>query len=370
MNRVRKMSGLLIALALMLIVASCGGNGGNQASPSPSGSSSGSPPASAAEPTPTSSASPSASETTGKLTKVRFSEVIRSIFYAPHYVAMSQGFFEKQGLEIDMNTAQGSDKGAAALIAGTADISLVGPETAIYIYNQKGEKTLKVFYQMTMKDGSFLLSRKPVDSFQWSDLAGKKVIGWRPGSAPQMVLASMLQREKVEGTDVVTNIASTAMAGAFASGQGDYIQLYEPVASTLIQQGKAYYAASLGDFGSYPETSYVATSDYIAQHPDIIQKFVNAVAEGTQWLNTASDDDIVKALKPFFDGTPDDIILQSIKRYKEQGTWPTAPELTAESFETLQNVLIANGVLKSEEKLSDLSAVADMSFVGKIGQGG
>lgn len=371
MNRVRSAALLLIALATVLVLASCGGNGGSQtstpsASASPSGSAAGTP---SAEPSPTSSAT-SAPSDTQELTKVRFSEVIRSIFYAPHYVAMSQGFFAKQGLEIDMNTAQGSDKGAAALIAGTADISLVGPETAIYIYNQKGEKTLKVFYQMTMKDGSFLLSREPVNSFKWSDLAGKKIIGWRPGSAPQMVLNSMLAKEKVEGADVVTNIAATAMAGAFASGQGDYIQLYEPVASTLIQQGKAYYAASLADFGPYPETSYVATSDYIAKHPDIIRKFTNAVAEGTQWLNTASDDEIVKALKPFFDGTPDDILLQSIKRYKEQETWPTSPLLTSDAFETLQNVLIENGVLKAGEKLGDLSAIADMSFASAIGKEG
>ncbi|WP_051318121.1 ABC transporter substrate-binding protein [Cohnella thermotolerans] len=358
MVKTRSLTGWLAAILLMFVLASCGGNGANSASSPPAASPSG-------------SASPSASETPRELEKVRFSEVIRSIFYAPHYVAMSQGFFEKQGLTVDMNTAQGSDKGAAALIAGTADVSLIGPETTIYIYNQNGDKKLKAFYQLTLKDGSFLLSRDKADSFQWSDLKGKTVIGWRPGSSPQMVLNSLLAKEKIEGVNVVTNIASTAMAGAFASGQGDFIQLFEPVASTLIKEGKAYYAASLGEaFGSYPETSYVATSDYIEKHPDVIQKFVNAVAEGTQWLNTASDEDIVKALKPFFDGTPDDIILESIRRYKDQDTWPAKPELTAESFETLQNVLTENGVLKPEEKLSDLSVVADMSFVGKIGQAG
>ncbi|RKP44278.1 ABC transporter substrate-binding protein [Cohnella endophytica] len=304
-----------------------------------------------------------------ELTAVKFSEVIRSIFYAPHYVAMSQGFFKAQGLNVDMNTAQGSDKGAAALIAGTADISLIGPETTIYVYNQKGGKTLKVFHQLTSKDGSFLLSREKLDNFKWSDLEGKTVIGWRPGSSPQMVLNSTLTKEKTSGVNVVTNIASTAMAGAFASGQGDFIQLFEPVASTLVKEGKAYYAASLGDtFGAYPETSYVATSDYIKAHQDVIRKFSNAVAEGTKWLNSASDDDIVKALKPYFDATPDDIILQSVQNYKKQGTWSTDPELTQEQFDTLQNVLVENGVLKAEDKVTKMDAVVDMSFVGNIGK--
>jgi len=305
----------------------------------------------------------------GELTTVKFSEVIRSIFYAPHYVAMSEGFFEDEGLNVDMNTAQGSDKGAAALIAGTADISLVGPETTIYIYNQKGEKTLKVFHQLTAKDGSFLLSREKIDDFKWSDLSGKTVIGWRPGSAPQMIMNSTLIKEGVQGVNVVTNIASPAMAGAFTSGQGDYIQLFEPVASTLVQEGKAYYVASLGEaFGPFPETSYVATSDYIEKNPEIIQKFANAVAKGAEWLNTASDDEIAAALTPFFEGTSKELILQSVERYKSQGTWPTTPVLSPEQFETLQSVLVENGVLKAEEKIADMDAVVDMTFANKIGE--
>ncbi|TLS53606.1 ABC transporter substrate-binding protein [Paenibacillus antri] len=297
---------------------------------------------------------------------VRFSEVIRSIFYAPHYAAMSQGFFEEEGIVVDMNTAQGSDKGAAALIAGVADISLVGPETAIYIYNQKGDKTLKIFHQLTMKDGSFLLSREKLDSFEWSDLEGKSVLGWRPGSAPQMVMNSKLIQENI-AAEVITNVASPAMAGAFASGQGDFIQLFEPVASTLEKEGKAYYVASMGEsFGAFPETSYVATSDYIRDNPEVVQGFVNAVAKGAAWLKTASKEDISAALMPFFEGTPEDLILQSVERYMAQDTWPAKPELTPEAFETLQSVLIENGVLKPEEKIADMGEVVDMTFVNAM----
>ena len=300
---------------------------------------------------------------------VKFSEVIRSIFYAPHYVAMSQGFFEDEGLNVDMNTAQGSDKGAAALIAGTADISLVGPETTIYIFNQKGDKTLKVFHQLTAKDGSFLLSREKLDDFKWSDLNGKTILGWRPGSAPQMVMNSTLIQEGTEGANVITNIASPALAGAFTSGQGDFIQLFEPVASTLVQEGEAHYVASLGEaFGDFPETSYVATSDYIKNNPGVIQSFVNAVAKGAEWLNTASDDEIAEALSPFFEGTSKELILQSVNRYKDQGTWPTHPELTQEQFDTLQNVLVENGVLKDAERVANMNDIVDMSFVHKLGK--
>ncbi|MFS0723554.1 ABC transporter substrate-binding protein [Paenibacillus sp. 1P07SE] len=344
-------------LCLMLMIAACGTNNEPQASPPPASAEEGA----AAEENRTETEAPA------EVVTVKFSEVIRSIFYAPHYVAIGQGFFEEEGLEIDMNTAQGSDKGAAALIAGTADISLVGPETAIYIYNQEGDNKIKIFHQLTMKDGSFLLSREPIEDFSWSDLEGKTVIGWRPGSAPQMVMNSQLLREGVTGADVVTNLASPAMAGAFASGQGDFIQLFEPVASTLELEGAAHYVASIGEmYGNFPETSYVATGDYIASNPEVVERFVRAVTKGTAWLMTAGDDEIAEVLMPFFEGTPKEVVIQSVNRYKAQDTWSEKPELTQEMFDILQDVLVENGVLKEEERITEMSDVVDMSFVNQL----
>lgn len=346
---------LLMLVCLMLIAAACGANNEPQTSP---------PPAGAAEGNVTNEAPP---EPPAEKVTVKFSEVIRSIFYAPHYVAIGQGFFEEEGLEIDMNTAQGSDKGAAALIAGTADISLVGPETAIYIYNQEGDNKIKIFHQLTMKDGSFLLSREPAQDFAWSELEGKTVISWRPGSAPQMVMNSQLLQEGVEGVDVVTNLAAPAMAGAFASGQGDYIQLFEPVASTLELEGAAHYVASMGEmYGDFPETSYVATGDYLERHPEVVERFVRAVTKGTAWLMTASDDEIAEVLMPFFEGTSKEVVIQAVNRYKTQDTWSEKPELTQDMFDILQDVLVENGVLKEEERIAEMSDVVDMTFVNKL----
>ncbi len=294
--------------------------------------------------------------------KVRFSEVIRSIFYAPHYVAMEKGFFEEEGIEVDMVTAQGSDKGAAALLAGTADISLIGPETTIFIFNQNGDKVLKVFHQLTSTDGSFLMSRNRIEDFTWSDLEGKTVLGWRPGSAPQVVFNSLLLMNQVKDVEVITNIAAPALPGAFISGQGDFIQVFEPIASKLEKDGTAFFLTSLGkEIGNFPETSYVAEAKYLKENPSIVQSWVRAVSKAAQWINDSSSEEAAKALLPYFEGASQDSIIQSVERYKAQDTWPTNPELTQAQFATLQQVLIDNDLLEVDQKV-DFEDIADMTF--------
>jgi NitT/TauT family transport system substrate-binding protein len=305
----------------------------------------------------------------GKPETVRYSEVIRSIFYAPQYLAMEKGFFKEEGIIVDSTTAQGSDKGAAALLAGSADVALIGPETTIYIFNQNGGKTLKVFHQLTTSDGSFLMSREKKSDFKWSDLQGKQVIGWRPGSAPQMVLSTVLKENKVTGADVVTNIASTAMVGAFTSGKGDYIQVYEPNVSILEDQGKAFVVASLGEAKKdFPETSFVATSDYIKKNPQLIEKWVRAVTKATQWIISTDSNEVAKMLLPYFEGSTQDQIKKSVDRYKKQNTWIANPELKQSQFDNLQNVLVDNGTLKAEQKVT-IDDIYDGTFAKQVGKG-
>lgn len=293
-----------------------------------------------------------------KLKEVRFSEVIRSIFYAPHYIAIAKGYFREEGLKVDMVTSQGSDKGAAALLAGTADISLVGPESAVFIFNQHGKQSLKVFYQLTATDGSFLMARNPKSTFQWSDLSGQAVVSWRPGSSPEMVMSQVLKKNQVGKTQLITNIASTAMVGAFDSGKGEYIQVFEPLASMLEQSGKAKLVASMGDaIGSYPETSYVATDEFIKNNPEIIQKWSNAVYKATKWLNEHSPEEAAAVLEPYFQGTSKALIQKSVERYAKQNSWAQNPVLDQAQLGKLQDIMVDSGILKSGQKVKHADIV-------------
>ncbi len=161
--------------------------------------------------------------TSGGLVTVRLNEVTRSVFYAPMYIAMSQGYFKENGIEIDLQTGQGADKTMQAVMSKSADIGFCGPEQTIYINNQGREDYPILFAQLTQKDGSFLVGRTKEDNFSWQNIKGKKIIGGRPGGVPEMAFEYAMKQNNINPkTDVnmVTNIDFAATAGAF----GRYIK--------------------------------------------------------------------------------------------------------------------------------------------------
>ncbi|MEQ2130158.1 ABC transporter substrate-binding protein [Caldanaerobacter subterraneus KAk] len=287
-----------------------------------------------------------------KLTKINFVETVHSIFYAPYYVAVSQGFFKEEGLELVITTAQGSDKAATAVLSGTADIGLQGPETTVYVLLEGRDDYLINFGQLTRKDGSFLLGKKPEPDFKWENLRGKKVIGGRPGSMPEMTLEYVLKQHGLDpkkDLTLITNLQFTAAAGAFMSSDADYVALFEPTASMVEKQGGGYIVASVGASShEVPYTTFNAKKSYIEKHPDIIQKFVNAVYKGMLWVDCHSPKEVAEAIKPFFPDADVDLMATAIERYKNQNTWGTTLKMKAEDFDFLQTILLDSGVKKEK----------------------
>jgi NitT/TauT family transport system substrate-binding protein len=297
--------------------------------------------------------------------QVRFTAVIHSIFYAPQYVAQAKGFFADEGLELTASTAQGSDKGVAALLAGTADIALVGPETTVFVHNQDSPVKVKLFAQLTARDGSFLLARAPMPDFDWSQLRGKTVIGWRVGSMPQMVAAATLKQHGLTpGTDVtyISNLAAPAMAGAFQSGQGDFIQVYEPVVSQLEQAGAAHVVAYFGQaYGAVPVTGYVATDRYIEEHPAVIAAYTRAVYRAMRYLRETDPALVAKEVAELFPGTDVDLLAAALGRYRDAGAWQETPVMAPADFAKLQALMVAEGVLAAGKE-APFDAIATNRF--------
>lgn len=284
-----------------------------------------------------------------QLTKVKLSEVTHSIFYAPQYVAMSKGFFKEEGLDVELANGQGADKVMTAVLAGQVDIGFAGPEASVYVYNEGKEDNSVVFAQLTNGDGTFLMGRSPDPDFQWSDLQGKTVIGGRKGGMPAIVLQYVLGKQGLTvGKDVYidTTMQFAAMPGAFIGGQGDYVIIFEPTASSLEKEGKAYIVASLGkESGEVPYTAYFAKKSFIEKNPVLIQKFTNAIYKGQRWVAAHTPEEIAMAVKLQFPEENDAILVSAIKRYQEQNSWKTDPVLQEKDFYLLQQIIQDAGEL-------------------------
>ena len=300
------------------------------------------------------------------LRRIVLNEVTRSVFYAPLYVAASQGFFEDEGLDIEIVTGGSSDASMTALLAGEADFALMGPETGVYVINEGKTEHPVIIGQLTKRDGSFLLGREPVDNFSWDMLRGKSVIGGRVGGMPYMTLMYVLNKHGLtpgEDVDVINNIQFNLMGGAFTSGAGDFVTLFEPTATQFQNEGAGYIAANIGlESGEVPYTTFMTSPDTVKNDPELIMKFIRAIAKAQDWVRTASDNEIAKAMQPYFPDTAVETLEIVAKSYRETDSWMQTPVMTEEAFERLLDIIDFNGQLTERV---DFKELVDNSFAEK-----
>mgnify|MGYP000476493736 FL=1 len=293
------------------------------------------------------------------LTTINLAEVSHTIFYAPQYAAIQNGYFEEEGMEINLILTPGADKVAAALLSKDADIGLSGSEATIYVYNGGEQDYLKTFAQLTQKDGSFLVSRTPIENFTLEDLRGKTVIGGRRGGMPEMTFEYVLRQNGMDPkTDLTidTSVEFAAMGGAFIGGDDDFVTLFEPTALEVEQQGYGYVVASIGELGGVvPYTSYSARISFIEENPDLIAGFNRAVQKGLDYVHSHSDEEVAKTILSFFPDTSLNNLTEVVGRYREINAWPTTTSFTEESFNHLQDIMIDAGELEEKVPYSELS---------------
>ena len=298
---------------------------------------------------------------------VRLSEVTHSVFYAPQYVALEQGFFADEGLNIELTNGGGADKVMTAVLTGQADIGLAGPEACIYVYNQGKDDYPVVFGQLTKRDGSFLVGREDVP-FSWELLRGRTVIGGRAGGVPEMTLEYVMrQNGVVPGTDatVDTTVQFNMMAGAFTGGNGDYVTLFEPTATEVEQAGKGYILCSIGqESGEIPYTAYFANRSYVEANPETVQGFVNAMALAQQWVAEHTDRQVAEAICDQFPDTDLDVLERVCARHREIDAWNRTPVMEQQALERLETVMTQAGELTPDQWV-DFDGLVDNRFAQK-----
>jgi len=281
--------------------------------------------------------------------KVRIGEVTRSIFYAPEYVAIEKGFFEEEGLDVELTTTWGGDKTMTALLSNSIDVALVGSETSIYVYAQEANDPVINFAQLTQTDGTFLVSREKIENFSWDQLKGSTFLGQRKGGMPQMVGEYVLKQHGIDpqnDLNLIQNIDFANIASAFASGTGDFVQLFEPTASVFELEGKGHIVASFGtESGMVPYTTFMSKDSYMTENQDAIEKFTRAIYKAQQWVEEHSSKEIAEVILPYFEDTDVSLVETVVERYKSQGSFAKNPLLDQEEWENLQNIMDEAGEL-------------------------
>ena len=293
-----------------------------------------------------------------KLEKITLAEVAHTVFYAPMYVAIEEGYFEDVGIDIDLILTSGADKVTAAVLSGDAQIGFSGSEATIYVYNGGEKDYLKTFAQLTQKDGSFIVSREKIDNFKLSDLKGKTVIGGRAGGMPEMTFEYALKQNGIDprkDLDIDTSVAFPAMGGAFISGQGDFVTLFEPTASQVEKQGYGYVVESVGKLGgNVPYTSFSARKSYLKEHDELIKNFDKAIQKGLDYVHKNSDRKVALSIINQFPDSKVSELEDAIKRYRENDTWPKTTKFSKESFDHLQDIMIDYGEITKKVPYSKL----------------
>lgn len=291
-------------------------------------------------------------------TNIKLAEVTRSIFYAPQYVALEKGFFEEEGLEVDLQTTWGGDTTMTALLSDGADIALVGSETSMYVYAQDSKDYAINFAQLTQTDGTFLVAKEADEDFSWEDLKDSTFLGQRVGGMPQMVGEYVLKENGVDphgDLNLEQNIDFANIAGAFASGDYDYVQLFEPTASVFEAEGQGHIVASFGEeSGVVPYTVFMAKQSFIEEEDDAIEAFTRAIYKAQQWVKENSAEEIAEVIAPYFEETEIEMLTSSIDRYKSQGSFATDPILDEEEWDNLQGIIEEAGELPENVPYEDL----------------
>ena len=292
-----------------------------------------------------------------KLQKIVVSEVTHSAFYTPWYVAIEEGYFEDEGLDIDVVLTSGANNVVAAVLSNDVNIGLCGPEATIYVYNEGEKDYIQTFSGLTKRDGQFIVSRKKIDNFTMKDMVGKEVLAGRVGGMPELNFLNALKNSNVDKKDVNINttVDFASLSGSFIGGTGDFVNLFEPNATMLEKMGFGYVVGSVGELsGEVPYTAFNARKSYIENNQNVIKKFVKAINKGLKYVSDNSSEKIANAIINQFPDTSINDLISIIDRYKDADSWLSTTNISKESFVNLEDIMIESNQLKEYVNYEDL----------------
>lgn len=301
---------------------------------------------------------------------IKLNEVTHSIFYAPLYVAINNGYFEEEGITIELTNGGGADSTMTAILSGDADIGLMGPEAAIYVVAGEAQNKPVVFGQLTKRDGSFIVAKKADENFNWSKLIDSTIIGGRKGGVPAMTLEYCIKQSNLEiGTNagqvnLRTDVAFNLTASVFDSTDAQYCTLFEPNATQLCNEKGYHIVESVGRLsGEVPYTAFAAKQSFLKNNREQAKKFLKCVVKGYRFLTTATPQQIATAIAPSFTGVSNDDLVSAINSYIAIDAWMSTPVMQESAYNKLLDIIDGAGELPKRVPFAD---VVDNSIATEV----
>ena len=282
------------------------------------------------------------------LKKIKVAEVTHSIFYAPQYLADSLGYFKDEGLDVEFVLTPGADKVTSAVLSGDVQIGLCGSEATIYVYNNGEKDYLINFAGLTKRDGSFLVSRENIKNFDVKDLVGKHLIAGRKAGMPAMTLEYAINKGGIKTNELNfdTSYDFSATSGAFIGGDGDFVSLFEPTATSLVKQGYGHIVASIGELGGVvPYTAYNAKKSYISENKDVIQGYSNAINKALKYIHSNTALDVAEKISTYFPDSSINDLEVMVQNYMDIDSWYNDTYIDEKDFNHIQEIIKNSGEL-------------------------
>ena len=279
---------------------------------------------------------------------LRLAETFRNLFYTPIYVAVAGGFLDREGLDVTFSTAPAGRLSIDMLSEGTADILQTGLSRSFMALDRGVEDAPLHVAEINQRDGFFIVAHDAAADWKWGDLEGKTLVpvGFTP--VPGMSLKYVMKGQGVEIDSVrlVEGLSAQDAIEYFKSGRADYIQMPNPQAQQLVDDGSGHIVTAIGaSLGYMSYSSFAVSPSYLDSNADVVRRFVRGFYNGQQWLATTDAGAVAAMVKPFFPDTAEAGLERSIRRYKQEGTWATDPLIRRVGFTTMRDVLMDGGLV-------------------------
>jgi len=282
-------------------------------------------------------------------------ENFRAVFYAPFYAAEALGAYQAEGLDVRMTQSKDAARTLTSLSAGGGDIVWGGPLRIMNALDKDPAGGYVAFCEVVCRDPFYLVGRAANDAFKPADLVGRTLGVVTEVPTPWICLQYDLRRADVEPKTITLSPDRTMAesAAALRSGAVDVVQVFQPYAQQLVDEGAGHlwYAAAHRGLTSY--TTFNTTRGFIEQHPEVVYGMTRAMYRTQKWMAAHNAADLARVVAPYFPDLPQSTLAACCRSYQANGLWNRNPEVHRAGIEWLRDAMLAAGSIRTRFAYED-----------------